>query len=195
MSDSIDDLLAQIKASNASPNKDAAGSMQPPAPIAPGANPMPNPTDAGAADNLDHLLAKIDGQEASPTSPTSKLPISKLPTSNPVQTPDRLLDAEKRLPPASTKDSTDDLLTEIKAIYQEYDRAEDLKTQQQRQEEQQQQVMLKRQRQVAIVKKAEAWLKTLDAKSSEAAWFEEFASKYASRIEAAVDYLGLNENS
>lgn len=185
MSDSIDDLLAQIKASH---NKDAAGSTHPPS-IAPDSNPMPKPTDAGAVD-IDHLLAEIDGQAAKPTSPTSKLP-----PSNPRQTPDHPLDAETRFPPASTKDSTDDLLTEIKAIYQEYDRAEDLRTQQQRQEEQRRQAMLERQRQAVIVKKAEAWLKTLDAKSSEAAWFEEFASKYASRVEAAIDYLGLNGNS
>jgi hypothetical protein len=87
--------------------------------------------------------------------------------------------------------STDKLLAEIKTLYTEQDRAEDLKRQQHLQAEQQRQANLKRQKQAAIVRQAEAWLKQLNHQSSEAAWFEEFAAKYTSRVEAAIDYLGL----
>ncbi len=40
-------------------------------------------------------------------------------------------------------------------------------------------------------RRAIAWLKTLDPLSSEGLWFEQFATKYPSKIAAAVDYLNL----
>ncbi|MES1023659.1 hypothetical protein ABN584_12260 [Gloeocapsa sp. BRSZ] len=38
-------------------------------------------------------------------------------------------------------------------------------------------------------RRAIAWLKTLDPLSSEGLWFEQFATKYPSKVAAAVDYL------
>jgi hypothetical protein len=43
-----------------------------------------------------------------------------------------------------------------------------------------------------VMQQAQTWLRTLDANTSEAAWFEEFATKYDSRVEAAIDFLGLS---
>jgi hypothetical protein len=34
-----------------------------------------------------------------------------------------------------------------------------------------------------------AWLEKLDPLSSEGLWFEKFAEKYSSQLEAALDYL------
>ena len=39
------------------------------------------------------------------------------------------------------------------------------------------------------VRQAQVWLKNLDKNSDERYWFDQFAFKYASRIDAAIDYL------
>ena len=39
------------------------------------------------------------------------------------------------------------------------------------------------------VRQAQVWLKKLDKDSDERYWFDQFAFKYASRIDAAIDYL------
>jgi hypothetical protein len=39
------------------------------------------------------------------------------------------------------------------------------------------------------VRQAQVWLKNLDKNSDERDWFEQFAFKYSSRIDAAIDYL------
>ena len=39
------------------------------------------------------------------------------------------------------------------------------------------------------VRQAQVWLKNLDKNSDERYWFDQFAFKYGSRIDAAIDYL------
>jgi hypothetical protein len=39
------------------------------------------------------------------------------------------------------------------------------------------------------VRQAQVWLKNLDKNSDERYWFDQFAFKYSSRIDAAIDYL------
>ncbi|MEG4495902.1 hypothetical protein QUB05_01320 [Microcoleus sp. F10-C6] len=39
------------------------------------------------------------------------------------------------------------------------------------------------------VRQAQVWLKKLDKNSDEGYWFDQFAFKYSSRIDAAIDYL------
>lgn len=39
------------------------------------------------------------------------------------------------------------------------------------------------------VRQAQVWLKKLDKNSDEGYWFDQFASRYSSRIDAAIDYL------
>ncbi len=39
------------------------------------------------------------------------------------------------------------------------------------------------------VRQAQVWLKKLDKNSDERFWFDQFAFKYSSRIDAAIDYL------
>lgn len=48
---------------------------------------------------------------------------------------------------------------------------------------------LKEQRQQEVRSQATQWLKTLDPKSTEGLWFDEFACNYDSRLEAAIEYL------
>lgn len=48
---------------------------------------------------------------------------------------------------------------------------------------------LKEQRQQEVRSQATQWLKTLDPKSTEGLWFDEFACNYDSRLVAAIEYL------
>ena len=94
-------------------------------------------------------------------------------------------------PPVQPAAPTDNLLADIKALYQAQDQAAALEQQAKLEAERQRQESLRRQRLGKVVKQAETWLKNLDLYSGEAAWFEEFAAKYSSRVEAAIDYLNL----
>ncbi len=94
----------------------------------------------------------------------------------------------------------DSLLAQVKAEFEEQQRAEELKRQQQLQEEQlrkeqqlreeQLRVEQRRQRErEALTQEATEWLKNLSPRSEEGLWFEEFAYSYPSKLEAAIDYL------
>lgn len=172
MSDPIDDLLAQIQSSADATAENTAKPQQ--------HSPMPSQP-SGSPGSIDDLLAEMDGR---PT-PSSVPPAPVLPASSQKPAP--------AVPPAPPRRDAgiDNLLSDMKSTYQEQDRAEALRQQQQRQEEQRRQETLKRQKQAAVAKQAEEWLKTLDIRSGEGAWFEEFAAKYPSRVEAAIEYLGL----
>ncbi|NJO80876.1 MAG: hypothetical protein HC827_21820 [Cyanobacteria bacterium RM1_2_2] len=177
MSDPIDDLLAQIQSSDATTHSPTQPKQH---------SPMPSQPPAGsphAPNSIDDLLAEMDGRTTPRTVPPAPVP----PT-----LPQKATSAVPPVAPPRRDAAIDNLLSDMKSTYQEQDRAEALQQQQQRQEEQRRQEILKRQKQAALAKQAEAWLKTLDAKSGEGAWFEEFAAKYSSRVEAAIEYLGLN---
>jgi LmbE family N-acetylglucosaminyl deacetylase len=166
MSDPIDHLLAQIQSSDATAKNTAKPKQH---------SPMPSQPPAGSPSSIDDLLAEMDGRPApravSPASPQKSAPAVQ---------------------PSPRRDAgLDNLLADMKSTYQEQDQAAALKQQQQQQEEQRRQEALKRQKQAAVAKQAEEWLKTLDIRSGEGAWFEEFAAKYPSRVEAAIEYLGL----
>lgn len=78
--------------------------------------------------------------------------------------------------------SIDRLLDVVKADYQQQDKAEEIKKQQELQQ-------IKQQKVEALKNQAIAWLQNLDPLSSEGIWFESFAEKYPSKLEAAIDYL------
>jgi hypothetical protein len=80
----------------------------------------------------------------------------------------------------------DSLLTELQEIRQEMieENLTGLPTQERQQASEQQ-------RQRERLRQAEAWLRSIDLQTGESAWFEEFATKYESRVDAAMDYLGL----
>ncbi len=92
------------------------------------------------------------------------------------------------------------LLAELKAEFQQQDQAEELKRQQQQQEEQRRKEQQLREEQLraeqrqqrrrqALTQEATEWLKNINPRSEEGRWFEEFSYSYASKLEAAIDYL------
>ncbi|MEW5857132.1 MAG: hypothetical protein AB1861_07085 [Cyanobacteriota bacterium] len=85
--------------------------------------------------------------------------------------------------------SEDIVLAQVRAEFEEQERAEQLKKQQQLREEQLKQEKLRQQQREVFKKQAQEWLKNLKPLSEEGLWFEEFADAYPSKLEAAIDYL------
>jgi hypothetical protein len=85
--------------------------------------------------------------------------------------------------------SDDSLIAEVKAEFEAQQQAEELQRQEQLKAEQVRQEQKKQQQRQLLTKQAEEWLKNLDLRSAEGLWFEEFAYTYASKLEAAIDYL------
>jgi hypothetical protein len=94
----------------------------------------------------------------------------------------------------------ENLLADVKAEFEEKERAEELKRQQQQREEQlrkerqlKEEKLKEEQRQQrkreALEREAEDWLKNLNPRSEEGRWFEEFAYSYPSKLDAAIEYL------
>ena len=92
------------------------------------------------------------------------------------------------------------LLADVKAEFEEQERAEELKRQQQLREEQLRKEQQLREEQLreeqrrkrkreALAQEATEWLKNLNPRSEEGRWFEEFSYSYPSKLEAAIDYL------
>lgn len=125
-------------------------------------------------DSIDKLLAelKAEYQEGkSKQQPKPRIVKSSIPPSR---------------KPASLIDS---LLAEVKADFQKRDQAEELQRQQELEQERIKQEQLKAQQMQALRKHAEEWLAKLEPLSPEGLWFERFAERYSSKLEAAVDYL------
>ncbi|MDY6783115.1 MAG: hypothetical protein SW833_11310 [Cyanobacteriota bacterium] len=91
--------------------------------------------------------------------------------------------------PHPTSERTDNLLAELKSEFKKQNIEEDLQQTEKAQREIMQAEKERQQRRKALTRKAEMWLKGLDAYSDEGLWFEEFAYSYSSRLEAAIDYL------
>lgn len=124
-------------------------------------------------DSLDQLLAELEAEY----------------NGNKPQHP-----SAKPLPPKIKSASLiDNLLAEVKADFEEKDLAAQLQKQQEIKQEQERLLKIKAQKQEAIKKQASSWLANLDPLSTEGIWFETFAEKYSSKLEAAVDYLQSNE--
>jgi hypothetical protein len=83
----------------------------------------------------------------------------------------------------------DNLLAQVKAEFEEQQRAEELKRQQQLREEQLLKEQRRKREREALTQEATEWLKNLNLRSEEGLWFEEFAYSYPSKLEAAIDYL------
>jgi hypothetical protein len=92
------------------------------------------------------------------------------------------------------------LLGQVKAEFEEKERAKELKRQQQMHEEQLRKEQQIREEQLrvqqreqrkreALTQEAKEWLKKINPRSEEGRWFEEFSYSYPSKLEAAIDYL------
>ncbi|MBD1904489.1 hypothetical protein NDI37_00710 [Funiculus sociatus GB2-A5] len=83
----------------------------------------------------------------------------------------------------------DSVLAQVKAEFEEQEKAEKLKKQQQLAEKKIKQEQIKQQQKEALASQAKEWLKNLNSLSEEGLWFEEFAYAYPSKLDAAIDYL------
>lgn len=219
MGDSLEDLLAQLKAQyqgGSQADKNQPGEDQPNADAPPISMPSPAKSQSSSPqpsqlelpvqpDSIDNLLSQIEGKSTPQGANVSPPPLSgsskAFPASSSAPQTDwqqlKALADQKREQDSSTfpsqaqPSSSDALLNDLKRQYQAQDQAEALKQQEQQRAEQLRQEQLKQKKRTQAIKQAEAWLKTLDPRSGEAVWFEEFASKYESRVDAAIDYLGL----
>jgi hypothetical protein len=133
-------------------------------------------------DSIEQLLAQVKAQYGGATPP----PASPAPVPPPVSPPP---------PPRSRspQDPIESLLAEVKGQYETQDAAVQEVQRQQLAAEQQRQAQLQQARRAAVSRTAETWLKNLDPLSTEGLWFNQFAEKYTSRLEAAIDYLSALE--
>lgn len=137
-------------------------------------------------DPIDKLLAQLKAEYADPTAATPPQPPAPLQSAPPQSTPPSPPTIRKSV---GSFDPIDNLLSEVKAGYAAQEAAEELARQQQLQAEQRRQAQLLEQRRAAIAQQAKDWLAKLDPLSTEGLWFEQFSGKYASKLEAAIDYL------
>ncbi|WP_341737485.1 hypothetical protein [Microcoleus sp. CAWBG640] len=153
-------------------------------------------------ESIDRLLAELraEYQESQKKSadlksqrmvqPEPSLQATTAPSSQVIETYGKNLDL----------DNLDSDLAQIKAEYQAQEQAEEVAKQEQllaedeaqnkaqktlKQEPQQVEVKTHREK----VRQAQVWLKNLSKDSDERFWFDQFAFKYSSRIDAAIDYL------
>ncbi|NJS08868.1 MAG: hypothetical protein HC789_00080 [Microcoleus sp. CSU_2_2] len=160
-------------------------------------------------ESLDRLLAELKAEyqeskkksaelKSQPTTPT-ELPSQEasVPSTQPIQTADQTLDSG----------SVDSDLAQVKAEYEARDKAQKVATPEQLKaeyekpnkalelvkQEQPSEKLVQKQSHVQThrekVRQAQVWLKNLDKNSDERFWFDQFAFKYSSRIDAAIDYL------
>ncbi|MCL1464293.1 salt stress protein, Slr1339 family [Argonema galeatum] len=199
--ESIDDLLADIKAEYEEKEKPKTPKKQQPLKEerSPQLPQIPAPqTQVYWQNNLsrsspeDNLLAEIKAEfeEQNKPSQAKKQPTLKWEESRQqlpsVPLPLEQVSWQKTIVPSSAENS---LLVELKAEVEEKQKEEELKKQQQLKEEQLRQEQIKQQQRQALTKEAQEWLKKLNIRSAEGLWFEEFAYDYPSKLEAAIDYL------
>jgi hypothetical protein len=115
---------------------------------------------------IDDILAslKAEYQKKSPTQESDRLPVPE----------------PKRSP--SPVPANEPILEELRQEHQEREQQEKIRQQQEK-------ARAEQRRQSALERKAQEWLKTLDPKSDEGRWFEEFAYSHESPLEAAMIYL------
>ncbi|NDJ23376.1 hypothetical protein GS682_17395 [Nostoc sp. B(2019)] len=128
-------------------------------------------------DSIDDLLAqlKAEYEEVQP---------KQQPKSNPAKS---FIQSAKK-----SGSLIDNLLAEVKANFADQDAAEELKRQQELEQQRIQQEKLKAKQIEALRVQAKEWLAKLDPFSSEGLWFERFAERYSSKLEAAIEYLQNN---
>jgi hypothetical protein len=131
-------------------------------------------------DSIDKLLAELQAEYQQPNNEQPKQQPSTAP---------------QNIHPPSPKSTSliDKLLEEVKSDFEERDQAEKLRIQQELEQEQIRQEQIYAKQREALKQHAKDWLAKLDPFSPEGLWFERFAERYSSKLEAAIDYLQANE--
>lgn len=162
-------------------------------------------------DSIDKLLAQIKAeyQESNPPEQLKKQQIPVQPINQPLPQKESSLDSllselevepvqikQQQIPKAQKNEaSLNSLLSDIKADYEDRDRAEEQLRQKQLKAEELRKQQLKQQELEGLKRQAIAWLKKLEPLSTEGLWLEKFAENYSSKLEAAIVYLqDLQEN-
>lgn len=207
--ESIDDLFAQVKAEYQEQDQGKQAKKQPffteeelltPPPL-PVNSQMQAATNKWVSSVDDELLAQVKAEieekdQGKQSQKQSVFTEEELPTPPPLPVTYQLQSATKNW--VSPVDES--LLGQVKAEFEEKERAEELKRQQQIQEEQLRKEQQIREEQLrvqqreqrkreALTQEANEWLKKLNPRSEEGRWFEEFSYSYPSKLEAAIDYL------
>lgn len=125
---------------------------------------------------IDDLLASLKAEYEGKTSPPSaKREIDRPPAE--MKTDSRTASGPSVPPPKS-----DPILQELQREYRERERRESI-------EREKEKVLREQRKKAALEERARKWLETLDPKSEEGRWFEEFSYSHESRLEAAIIYL------
>ncbi len=170
--ESIDDLLAQVKAElepdQKQPPKPAyfvtEADLKTPSPISPGSSSYSSSSNFVDPKPTDDLLSQLKTEFVEKEHQEATLRQQQLREEQQHQ--------ERQLQQAQLQQ------------HQERDRQEQQSRETQLREQQKQE----RKRQ-ALKKEAEVWLKKLHLNTEEGRWFEEFSYNYPSKLEAAIDYL------
>jgi hypothetical protein len=168
MTDEIDKLLAKVK-SEYDPSGPPATPESTPTPPKQEAKAASTPQNTGSIDNL---LAQIEVEGK---------------TSGRAPTGWQGSPSQSRSPQGSG--SFDELLTGVKEEFEGRDRLEREEHERAERERAEEERRRREQQRQKVAKKAQEWLKQLDPYSDEGFWFGQFAEGYASRLEAAIDYL------
>lgn len=175
----MDEFLEQLKAEYkqkkpSSPSSKAASSA---APLSQKSN---QNLDSKKERQVDNILAELKSEFTTAKPPKKEISPQKQVKSTPIRN-----SSSKR----STPTYNDNLLSEIKGEYQAEIKAEQQRKQKELLEQQKREQAKAQRRRQALKKEAQEWLKTVNYKSDEGLWFEEFSYSYDSKLEAAIDYL------
>ena len=130
-------------------------------------------------DSINKLLAEVQAEYEKPK--TSKQPQKQ---------PEKPSETQKARSQSFKSDrGFDDLLSQVQSEFEEADRLEEQKRAEQLKQEAIEQEHIRKQKQAKLTKQATEWLKNLDSLSDEGFWFEQFAEKYPTRLDAAIAYL------
>ena len=135
-------------------------------------------------DSIDKLLADVQAECQQPQ--TSK------PAPKPAPKPSKPSSSGKQ------NNGLNDLLGQVKSEFDETDQVAAEEKAAQLKQEALKQEQIKREKQAQLTKQAMEWLKNLDSLSDEGFWFEQFAEKFPTRLDAAIAYLDAvpsNDNS
>ena len=130
-------------------------------------------------DSINKLLAEVQAEYEKPK--TSKQPQKQ------AQKPSETQKARSQS--FKSDRGFDDLLSQVQSEFEEADRLQEQKRAEQLKQEAIEQEQIRKQKQARLTKQATEWLKNLDSLSDEGFWFEQFAEKYPTRLEAAIAYL------
>ncbi|BAZ09464.1 hypothetical protein NIES4071_12720 [Calothrix sp. NIES-4071] len=129
-------------------------------------------------DEIDKLLAEIKHEymEASAQPQQTHAQCPNIRTSQVVSSPDKLVGIDK-------------LLADVKIDFDEKDLAIERKRQQELEAERIRVLEEKQKKRSGLKQQAQAWLSELEPLSVEGLWFESFSLRYASKLDAAIEYL------